>query len=65
MPVFTEKDAKNETILLVEDCKTVPDNKKISEIPNSYFYDALENVTMSQYKDPSINLTIFSITSQI
>ena len=37
MPVFTEKEAKNETILLVEDCKTVPDNKKISEITKQLF----------------------------
>lgn len=65
MSVFTVKEAKNEIILLVEECKTVPDNKKISEIPNGYFYDALENVTMSQYKDQSINPTIFSISSSI
>lgn len=54
-PFFTDKEINNEKVLLLEEGETISDNKNISENLNNVLVDAVKNLNISQFEDPSVN----------
>lgn len=58
-PFFTNKGINNEITLLIEVDETISDNKKISEKLNNFFANAVKNLNIPQYNDPSVKIDHF------
>ena len=53
-PLFTDK-GMNHKIILVEDDEIISENEQISESLNNFFSDAVINLNIPQYEDPTSN----------
>ena len=56
-PLFTDKGMNHDKIILVEDDEIIPENEQISESLNNFFADAIINLNIPQYEDPTSNTT--------
>ena len=54
-PLFTDKGMNHDKTILVEDDEIISENEQISESLNNFFADAIINVNISQYEDPTSN----------
>ena len=54
---FTDKGMNHDKIILVEDDEIISENEQISESLNNFFADAIINLNIPQYEDPTSNNT--------
>ena len=54
-PFFTDKVMNRDKIILVEDDEIISENEQISESLNNFFADAIINLNIPQYEDPTSN----------
>ena len=54
-PFFTDKGMNHDKIILVEDDEIISENEQISESLNNFFADAIINLNIPQYEDPTSN----------
>ena len=54
-PFFTDKGMNHDKIILMEDDEIISENERISESLNNFFADAIINLNIPQYEDPTSN----------